>query len=94
AAAGRILARSIQGKIEIDAVFAEIDEAACSGCRVCNLLCPYSAIGFDETKKHSYVISALCKACGACVAACPSGAITARHFTDQQIFAEIEGVLA
>ena len=40
------------------------------------------------------MISALCKACGACVAACPSGAIKARHFTDAQIFAEIEGVLA
>ena len=35
----------------------------------------------------------LCKACGACVAACPSGAIKARHFTDEQIFAQIEGVL-
>jgi len=27
------------------------------------------------------------------VAACPSGAIKGRHFTDQQIFAQIEGVL-
>ena len=94
AAAGRILARSIRGSIEIDAVFAEIDETKCSGCRVCNNLCPYSAITFDSTKCKSSVISALCKACGACVAACPSGAITARHFTDEQLFAQIEGVLA
>ena len=36
----------------------------------------------------------LCKACGRCVAACPSSAIKARHFTDEQIFAQIEGVLA
>jgi heterodisulfide reductase subunit A-like polyferredoxin len=28
------------------------------------------------------------------VATCPSGAIEAMHFTDQQIVAEIEGVLA
>ena len=40
------------------------------------------------------MISALCKACGACVAACPSAAIKARHFTDVQIFSEIQGVLA
>ncbi|GAG66774.1 unnamed protein product, partial [marine sediment metagenome] len=33
------------------------------------------------------------KGCGACVAACPTGAIAAKHFTDQQIFAQIEGVL-
>jgi len=94
AAAGRILARTIRGTIDIDAVFAEVDQDKCSGCRVCNELCPYSAINFDEEKKKSEVISALCKACGACVAACPSSAITARHFTDRQIFAQIEGVLA
>jgi heterodisulfide reductase subunit A len=94
AAAGRILARSIRGTIDIDAVFAEVDEEKCSGCRICNELCPYSAISYDAEKKRSEVISALCKACGACVAACPSSAITARHFTDGQIFAQIEGVLA
>ena len=94
AAAGRILARIAKGSIEVDAVYAEIDEEACSGCRICNELCPYVAIEFDAEAKRSRVISALCKACGACVAACPSGAIRARHFTDEQIFAEIEGVLA
>jgi heterodisulfide reductase subunit A2 len=93
AAAGRILARAIRGVIDIDAVFAEVDEDKCSGCRICNNLCPYSAITYDLDKKRSSVISALCKACGACVAACPSKAITARHFTDEQIFAQIEGVL-
>jgi heterodisulfide reductase subunit A len=94
AAAARILARVARGKLEIDAVFAEVDEDHCSGCRMCNELCPYVAIEYDPDKKRSHVISALCKACGACVAACPSGAIKARHFTDEQIFAEIEGVLA
>ena len=94
AAAARILAHISRGQLEVDAVYAEVDEDLCSGCRVCNELCPYTAIEFDEEKHKSHVISALCKACGACVAACPSGAIKARHFTDQQIFAEIQGVLA
>jgi len=93
AAAGRILARIHRGKIEVDAVFAEVDEAACSGCRMCNELCPYAAIAYDQDTRRSRVISAICKACGCCVAACPSGAIKGRHFTDQQIEAEIEGVL-
>ena len=94
AAAARILGRIARQKIEIDAVFAEVDEDRCSGCRMCNSLCPYSAIEFDEEKHRSKVNSALCKACGACVAACPSRAIKARHFTDEQILAQIEGVLA
>lgn len=94
AAAARILARISKGKIEIDGVFAEVDEERCSGCRMCNELCPYSAIEFDEVRRRSHVIPAACKACGACVAACPSGAIRGRHFTVEQIHAQIDGVLA
>jgi heterodisulfide reductase subunit A len=93
ACAARILGKIAKEKIEIDAVFAEINEDRCSGCRMCNELCPYNAIEFDPAKRRSQVNNALCKACGACVAACPSGAIKARHFTDPQIFAQIEGVL-
>ncbi|MBZ5639905.1 MAG: CoB--CoM heterodisulfide reductase iron-sulfur subunit A family protein [Acidobacteriia bacterium] len=93
AASARILAKIVHGRIEVDAVFAEVDEDRCSGCRMCNELCPYTAIEYDEAKRRSHVISAMCKACGCCVAACPSGAIKGRHFTDRQIQAEIEGVL-
>ena len=93
AAAARALAMISQGKVEIEAATAVIDEELCSGCKICNLLCPYSAISFDEEKEVSTVNEALCKACGVCVAACPSGAITGKHFTTEQIMAEIEGVL-
>ncbi len=93
AAAARVLARIHRGKIEIDAIYAEVNEEGCSGCRLCNSMCPYSAIAFDEEKQRSHVISALCKACGTCVAGCPSATIRGRHFTDEQIFAQIEGVL-
>jgi len=30
--------------------------------------------------------------CGTCVASCPAGAIQGRHFTDDQIMAQIEGL--
>ena len=93
AAAARILGKISRGKIEVDAVFAEVDENRCSGCRMCNELCPYAAIEYDPVARRSRVISAVCKACGCCVAACPSGAIQGRHFTDRQIYAQIEGVL-
>lgn len=93
AATARIMAKIARGRIEVDAVFAEVNQDDCSGCRVCNDLCPYGAIDFDPEAKRSMVISAMCKACGACVTACPSAAIKGRHFTDEQIFAQIEGVL-
>jgi len=93
AAAAKVLAVITKGKVEIEASTAVIDEARCSGCRICNLLCPYSAISFDDEKKVSNINEALCKGCGTCVAACPSRAITHRHFTTEEIMAEIESVL-
>jgi heterodisulfide reductase subunit A len=93
AAAARALAMISRGKVEIEAATAEINEELCSGCRICNELCPFSAITFDEDKKVSRINEVLCKGCGVCVAACPSSAITGKHFTIDQIVAEIEGVL-
>ena len=94
AAATRVLALISKGKVEMEAATAVIDEEKCSGCQICNLLCPYSAISFIEDKEVSRVNEALCKGCGTCAAACPSGAITHKHFTTEEIMAEIEGVLA
>jgi heterodisulfide reductase subunit A len=92
-AAARILANIAKGEIEVEPIQAWIDPNLCAGCRVCNDLCPYSAIGFDEERNISVVNEALCKGCGTCVASCPSSAASARHFSDEQIFAEIEGIL-
>ncbi|MCX8036616.1 MAG: 4Fe-4S dicluster domain-containing protein [Candidatus Sumerlaeia bacterium] len=93
-AAARILALISKGEVFLDPIRACIDENLCGGCKVCNNLCPYSAITFDDVKKVSIVNETLCKGCGTCVAACPAGAITGSGFTDEQIFAEIEGILA
>jgi heterodisulfide reductase subunit A len=35
------------------------------------------------------VIAASCKGCGACGAGCPQKAITMRHFTDEQLLAQV-----
>ena len=93
AAAARALALISKGKVEIEGATAWIDPEKCSGCKICLDLCPYKAINFDEAKKISQVNEVLCKGCGTCVAACPSAAIKGKHFTTEEIIAEIEGVL-
>lgn len=92
-AAARILSLISKGEVEIDPVRAMVQEEYCSGCRICNNLCPYGAIEFLEEKKVSHVNEALCKGCGTCVAACPSSAMTGQGFTDAQILAELDGLL-
>jgi heterodisulfide reductase subunit A len=94
AAAAQAMKLMNVGELMMDAAYAEIIDDLCSGCRICNGLCPYQAISYDEEKKISHVNAALCKACGTCVAACPAGAIKGRHFTDEQIYAQMEGMLA
>jgi heterodisulfide reductase subunit A len=93
AAAARALAMISAGSIEIEAATSVVNEELCSGCKICSDLCPFNAISFDEEKKVSRINETLCKGCGVCVAACPSGAITGRHFTGDELMAEIEGAL-
>ena len=82
-----------RGQVAIEPIVASIHEEHCSGCRVCNGLCPFSAIEFDTDQEVSRVVAALCKGCGTCVAACPAQAISGAHFDNDQIMAEIEGIL-
>ncbi|MDI6780078.1 MAG: 4Fe-4S binding protein [Bacteroidota bacterium] len=92
-AAVRILSLICKGEVEIDPIRAMVQDEYCSGCKICNNLCPYGAIEFLEEKKISHVNEALCKGCGTCVAACPSSAMTGQGFSDAQIYAELEGLL-
>jgi heterodisulfide reductase subunit A len=82
-----------KGKVEVEATTAWIDEELCAGCKICVNVCPYNAIEYDEGKSISVINEVLCKGCGTCAATCPISASSARHFNDQQILNEIEGVL-
>jgi heterodisulfide reductase subunit A len=94
AAAAEAMSLMGRGKVIIEPTIAEIDAESCSGCRICNSLCAYSAISYDPVRRASSINAALCKGCGTCVAACPSGAAQARHYEGRQIWAEIEGLLS
>ncbi len=94
AAAAEAMALIDAGGIETEPNTAYVVEDECSGCRTCVPLCPYGAIGFDAAKNRAFIQDVLCKGCGTCVAACPSGSIGQNLFEDDQIFDEIEGILA
>lgn len=94
AAAGYILSELRDGtKLQVDPVTASVNEAACSGCHICRFVCPYKAISYTTDGRTASINALLCHGCGTCVAACPAGAITGNHFTNDQILAEMEGIL-
>lgn len=94
AASGCVLSELVEGrKLRLDPLYATVDQARCSGCKVCLKLCPYRAVGFDSELGVASVNAVLCHGCGTCVAACPAAAIKANHFTREMILAEIEGAL-
>jgi heterodisulfide reductase subunit A len=82
------------GQVEIDPTVATLNERLCTGCRTCVGMCAYNAISFDELRKVATINQALCQGCGTCAAACPVSAIQVQHYRQDQIFAQIEGILA
>ena len=93
AAAGRAATILAKDTVSGEGIVSCINSDNCSTCRMCVGVCPYVAISYDYNEKIVEVNDALCKGCGTCVAACPTGAMTARHFTDAQIYAQIEAAL-
>jgi heterodisulfide reductase subunit A len=95
AAAARAATILSKDKLEMEGIVANVDEDLCSGCRICEDLCPYSAVEMKdrEGKAIAHVIEALCKGCGACATACPTKAITMGHFTNNELLAQVRAIL-
>ena len=97
-AASRAAIPIMQGFVTSEGIVAEVNEDLCSGCRICESICPYSAIEMkpykgDEKRLVASVNEALCKGCGSCAAACPSGAIDQRGYTNEQIEEMVKVIL-
>ena len=80
------------GYIEAEGIVADIDPEPCNQCGLCAKRCPYTAIQLDADKIPT-VIKALCKGCGLCAADCPKECISIVHYSDEQIFAQVEAAL-
>jgi heterodisulfide reductase subunit A len=95
AAAAAAIALMDAGSVTLEPFTTYVIPEKCGGCRTCEGLCPYSAISMVDFngKRVAYINEALCKGCGACAAACPAGAATQHGFTNEQVMAEIDGIL-
>ena len=91
-AASEVLRLLALGKVEIEPIVAFVDEEVCSGCGLCEKVCPYGALSLDSRERVMMVNRALCKGCGACAGVCPSGAISLSHFTPRQILEQVEAL--
>ncbi|MEM1550721.1 MAG: 4Fe-4S binding protein, partial [Candidatus Bathyarchaeia archaeon] len=93
ARAATILSRKV---LELEGIVATVYEDLCGGCRICEALCPFSAIEMVEKdgKLVAHVVEALCKGCGTCGSACPTKAISPQHFTTEQILSQVRAILA
>jgi len=75
--------------IAFDLATATIDEDKCVFCLTCYRVCPHGAIEMDFTRNVARVSEIACRACGICAAECPARAIQLRHYTDDQLAAEV-----
>jgi len=91
AAAARASILMGNGKVKTDAITAVVDEDLCIGCGLCEEICPYGAPKIEEGK--SKIREILCRGCGSCAAECPKRAITMRHYSDNQILAQVKALL-
>ncbi len=95
AAAAAALTLLDHGSVELEPFTAFVSAEKCGSCHTCEGLCPYGAVSMIawNGRQVAQVNEVLCKGCGACVAACPAGAATQNGFTNDQVLAEIEGIL-
>ena len=90
AAAARASILMAEGSVTVEAITPFILSDKCVVCGLCARVCPYNAISIDKEKKGAEIVEAACAGCGTCGAECPRDAIEMRHFTDEQIFAQID----
>jgi heterodisulfide reductase subunit A2 len=91
-AAGRAATIITKDSIVASGAICEVNETACVSCGGCISVCTYDAIDFRDTPqgKKARVNPILCKGDGVCSSRCPTGAIFLKHFTNEEIFAQID----
>ena len=74
---------------------------SCTGCLLCQEVCPYHAIETEEIKDRAgnvlkvaaRVNAGLCQGCGTCVAMCRNKSIDLQGFSNEQMLSEVMALL-
>ncbi|NKE64989.1 CoB--CoM heterodisulfide reductase iron-sulfur subunit A family protein [Ramlibacter sp. RBP-2] len=95
-AAGRALTLLTHDTVVASGSVCEVNENMCVSCGACITSCSYGAIEFHATPrgKKAVINPVLCKGDGLCNAKCPTGAVFLKHYTDAEVFGQIEAALA
>jgi heterodisulfide reductase subunit A len=94
-AAGRVMIPLSHDTLAASGAVCRVEEEKCVTCGACISICTYGAIAFNDTAlgKKAQVNPVLCKGCGVCNTVCPTEAIQLQHFTDQEIFSQVDAAL-
>ena len=93
AAAGRALTVLAAERQRIGGVVAVVEKDLCAACLICVRACPYDVPYICEDG-YSMIDPARCQGCGICSAECPAKAITLQSYTDAQLLAKCDALLA
>jgi heterodisulfide reductase subunit A len=95
-AAGRAVTLLSHETVTASGAVCGVEEKDCVSCGACITACTYEAIHWKDTPagKKAEVNPALCKGDGLCCAKCPTDAIQLRHFTNDELFSQIDAALA
>ena len=75
---------------------AEIDNDKCTLCEICVAACPFGAIEvfpIENPGVKMEVNTATCLGCGLCVSSCPAACININYYTEDEILAQVQGLL-
>jgi heterodisulfide reductase subunit A len=92
AAASRAMTVLSQEEMWGEGAICRVDEKRCTGCSVCEEVCPFHAVEVSPESGVAVVNSALCKGCGLCAASCRSGALDVMGYNEEQVFSLLSAV--